>query len=953
MKKYSIKFVLRWMAVVSLIASILWLLFIPSLEAALSFFAALATLLTSTVLNETQEESGLSNSQINRKRILEKVKTYWIKRTLDSVLESGLIQLNFSYKSEFVSHPLDTRYTIKNSTTHQLVDVFEKLGGEFLLLGNPGSGKTTSLLLLARELIERAEANTTLPIPIILNLSPWQVKKFPLFEWIIAELHNKYQVPIEISSHWLRNNEICLLLDGLDDIEEKNRQACVNAINEFRSNHGLINTVITSRVQEYTELKGYLVLAGAIEIEKLTEDQIHGFLTSKHGTKSTEVFTQLIANKNFKGFFDYPLFLHIFSEVYESINPDQLSSIQSSQEFIDILFRSYVEEMLQRDSPPKTKYSPTKTKYWLSFLARKMKKHNTNILLIENLQPSWLNKVKEIQDYLTVSRLVIGVILGICLFMLIQPVTSILFITAQENEMLIPERGNISLLILSLGILIGFGNIIFWNLAKPNNHTLYKLSGVLSGIFIFFVSFWIIGKFSPAKFNVVLLSTIFGVIGYFGTGWVFQTNQNKDLPKEDITILGKLSWYLEGYFLWGLTWLTIAQIILLVLGQNLLYVFTGLAVTISIFFPITLITISIVLLTLVVKKFAFSSTLVSLFQDIKNSFLHWENPLNEIYSPQGFWFGIIVFLVYYVIRYFEMGAVNGISFTNNSVEISNYSLFGIQMSLIGITIFIAISLTNATKEFKLLDEFIEKQRPARKLSIRESKDLLRFFVSILITFLFTTAIAALILVIQWHRSYKLISDNLSGSEDLVTILLLSAFLGGFMGVFKQRTVSQISVPNQGIREAISNAGKVILILVFITTVGLEIIFTFAGGFTTVLVGLLMISSLAGSFSSSVQMSSVPAPESITQWQDVRLSIIPIAGSITGLCIGIIISFRFGLSTFIQHYSLRLVLFIQKYIPWDIENFLEYCVGCALLRKVGGGYMFFHPFLLDYFAEQNN
>lgn len=52
---------------------------------------------------------------------------------------------------------------------------------------------------------------------------------------------------------------------------------------------------------------------------------------------------------------------------------------------------------------------------------------------------------------------------------------------------------------------------------------------------------------------------------------------------------------------------------------------------------------------------------------------------------------------------------------------------------------------------------------------------------------------------------------------------------------------------------------------------------------------------------------------------------------------------------IEHYMLRLFLWQSGQIPWNPVRFFDYAAERILLRKVGGGYMFAHRLLLDYFA----
>jgi len=53
---------------------------------------------------------------------------------------------------------------------------------------------------------------------------------------------------------------------------------------------------------------------------------------------------------------------------------------------------------------------------------------------------------------------------------------------------------------------------------------------------------------------------------------------------------------------------------------------------------------------------------------------------------------------------------------------------------------------------------------------------------------------------------------------------------------------------------------------------------------------------------------------------------------------------------VQHFFLRIRLWRAGCIPWQYARFLDYASECILLRKVGGGYIFIHRLLLDYFAS---
>ena len=48
-------------------------------------------------------------------------------------------------------------------------------------------------------------------------------------------------------------------------------------------------------------------------------------------------------------------------------------------------------------------------------------------------------------------------------------------------------------------------------------------------------------------------------------------------------------------------------------------------------------------------------------------------------------------------------------------------------------------------------------------------------------------------------------------------------------------------------------------------------------------------------------------------------------------------------------ALHFLLRLGGYIPWNFTRFLDFAIACGLLHRIGRGYVFAHPFLLEYFA----
>ena len=75
-----------------------------------------------------------------------------------------------------------------------------------------------------------------------------------------------------------------------------------------------------------------------------------------------------------------------------------------------------------------------------------------------------------------------------------------------------------------------------------------------------------------------------------------------------------------------------------------------------------------------------------------------------------------------------------------------------------------------------------------------------------------------------------------------------------------------------------------------------------------------------------------------------------AGLITGLSAGLLAFLLKGGLACERHYILRFLLWRSGAIPWNYPRFLDNAYEQILLRKVGGGYIYLHRLLLDYFAD---
>jgi eukaryotic-like serine/threonine-protein kinase len=130
--------------------------------------------------------------------LLDKVQKFWIEGVLEqSVYKAVLIELGKEVRPEAVDHPWDMVLETHDKEPRILLKgqkigaIFAQMEHALLILGEPGSGKTVSLLELARETILLAEKDPNYPIPVIFNLSSWAERRQPLQDWLVEELSTK------------------------------------------------------------------------------------------------------------------------------------------------------------------------------------------------------------------------------------------------------------------------------------------------------------------------------------------------------------------------------------------------------------------------------------------------------------------------------------------------------------------------------------------------------------------------------------------------------------------------------------------------------------------------------------------------------------------------------------------------------------------------------------------
>jgi len=335
--------------------------------------------------------------QANQLQIFrDRVKEDWVEGVLrHSLYNEVLISLGKSQTDEFVNAPW--KHTVEASEAISAtpwedrdVSAIYDATGLLLVLGEPGSGKTTTLLDLARTLLDRAGKDVKERVPIVLNLSSWK-KQQPLVEWMSSELSEKYRVPTKIAKSWLQNDYLLPLLDGLDEVQTTLQPDCVAAVNAFIGEFNPSGLVVCCRLNEYLWLPERLKLNGAISLEPLAADEIEKYLVVG-GPKLVALRDAIDTVPVLWELAQTPLMLSIMCLAFQEAGTNELAAQkgESLEERRKQIFHLYVEQMFKRKKRASLVFPKAKTIGWLSWLAGKMKKYSQSEFLVEGLRPTWL-----------------------------------------------------------------------------------------------------------------------------------------------------------------------------------------------------------------------------------------------------------------------------------------------------------------------------------------------------------------------------------------------------------------------------------------------------------------------------------------------------------------------------------------------------------------------------------
>lgn len=214
-------------------------------------------------------------------------------------------------------------------------------------------------------------------------------------------------MPRKVAQTWIANDELLLLLDGLDEVAANQMANCVTAINTFRQEH-VIAIAVCSRSAEYKALTTPLKLVGAVAVRPLTSAQIEEYI-HRAGHHVATLRHTLADNAELRDLAQTPLLLSVMLLAYHDQAMPKAIPYTTDRTVQQRLFDRYIQRMFQHRAIPPS-YSTHWTLHWLHWLAKQVLLRNQTLFLIEGLQPNWLERKALFNLYRLISGLLFGLI---------------------------------------------------------------------------------------------------------------------------------------------------------------------------------------------------------------------------------------------------------------------------------------------------------------------------------------------------------------------------------------------------------------------------------------------------------------------------------------------------------------------------------------------------------------
>ncbi|MFT5982463.1 MAG: hypothetical protein ACI9RM_000895 [Ulvibacter sp.] len=302
----------------------------------------------------------------------------------------------------------------------------EKKHRRIYVLGEAGTGKSHLTKQYVVKLLK--DESVDQKIPLYLPAASWEESN-NFVGWIISTFEKMHDIPKSIIEGVINNykERVILVIDGLDEIQEGQRQSFVKELNKYSAENRIL---VSCRFTDYNSLKGNMKVRAdmALRLKALDPKQISEIIKSNSPDKFSEIkrkgISEYLKTPLLLGLYIYTLTLgdEVDFESEENKKPED----KLWQEYINIFYALKKDGIVQPKNQvgeieSEGKYNDAPSNFKFEFDQKSLQKYGANLaskittthFTLSSIQPSSISDRYGKVTYVLITQVVLGLITSI------------------------------------------------------------------------------------------------------------------------------------------------------------------------------------------------------------------------------------------------------------------------------------------------------------------------------------------------------------------------------------------------------------------------------------------------------------------------------------------------------------------------------------------------------------